>query len=122
MCTFIQVQLFTQQQWYDFLLFLVHLCLKYVFYVQGRKKIKQLHVEVGSLRFPEVFIAEHEPGPRSSSLRTDAPSPKKNARERDICGTQLTLAQHRRLALSLNFFEGSGYLYTGYRSSSAPIQ
>ena len=49
MCTFIQVQLFTQQQWYDFLLFLVHLYLKYVFYVQGRKKIKQLHVEVGSL-------------------------------------------------------------------------
>ena len=117
------MQLFTQQQWYDFLLFLVHLCLKCVFYVQGRKKIKQLHVGVGSPRFPGVFITEHEPGPRSiiSSLRTDAPCPKKNVRERDICGTQLTLAQHRRVALSLIFFEGRGYLYTGYRSSSAPM-
>ena len=55
MCTFIQVQLFTQQQWYDLLLFLVHLCLKCVFYIQSRKIIKQLHVEVGSLRFPGVF-------------------------------------------------------------------
>ena len=56
-----------------------------------------------------------------SSLHTDAPCPKKNVGERDICGTQLTLAQHRRVALSLNFFEGRGYLYTGYRSSSAPM-
>ena len=104
MFTFIQVQLFTQQQWYDFLLFLVHLYLKYVFYVQGRKKIKQLHVEVGSWRFPGVFITEHEPGPTSSSLRTDAPSPKKNARERDICGTQLTSAQHRRRVSFPKFF------------------
>ena len=95
MCTFIQVRLFTQQQWYAFLLFLVHLCLKCVFYVQRRKKIKQLNVEVGSLRFPgRVFITEHEPGPRSSSLRIDSPSPKKNVGERDICGTQLTSAQH----------------------------
>ena len=39
-----------------------------------------------------------------SSLHTDAPCPKKNVGERDICGTQLTLAQHRRVALSLNFF------------------
>ena len=123
MCTFIQVQLFTQQQWWDFLLFLVHLCLKCFFYVQSSRKINNLdllRLEVGSLRFPEVFMTELEPGPRSNSLCTGAPSPKNKVWERDICGTQLTFAQHRHL-LRLNFFEGRWHLYSGYRSSSAPI-
>ena len=78
----------------------------------------------GSLRFPGVFITEHELDPRSkiSSLRAMPPPLKKTVGEGDICGTQLASAQHRCLALSLNFFEGRGHLYTIYRSSSAPIQ
>ena len=50
-------------------------------------------------------MTELEPGPRSNSLCTGAPSPKNKVWERDICGTQLTFAQHRHL-LPLNFFEG----------------